>query len=102
MGVPVVTLCGHCHAHNVGKSLLRAIGIADEWVCKSREEYVACAVRWAADHEKLVQLRRTLRNTMLASPLCQPAGFIQVQPLSTLKILRRCLHDIVTAMAVCC
>lgn len=28
MGVPVVTLAGGCHAHNVGVSVLSAVGLA--------------------------------------------------------------------------
>lgn len=86
MGVPVVTLAGHCHAHNVGKSLLHAIGIADEWACMTREEYVACAVRWASDHVKLGQLRKTLRGTMLESPLCEPGSFMKVLSLPPQEI----------------
>ena len=36
-GVPVLTLAGRCHAHNVGSSLLGAVGLGDEWVAHSGE-----------------------------------------------------------------
>jgi predicted O-linked N-acetylglucosamine transferase (SPINDLY family) len=84
MGVPVVTLCGHCHAHNVGKSLLHIIGIADEWSNATQDEYVACAVRWAAVHDRLASLRTKLRAIMLSSPLCDAATFLKVCSLHNL------------------
>ena len=31
-GVPFVTLAGSCHAHNVGVSLLTAVGLTADWV----------------------------------------------------------------------
>ena len=79
MGVPVVTLSGQCHAHNVGRSLLHSMGLAGDWACATREEYVACAVRWAADHGKLAALRATLRDTMLTSALCEHVTFMKVR-----------------------
>jgi hypothetical protein len=53
MGVPCVTLAGGCHAHNVGASLLTAVGLdgprggrggAGGWVARSEDEYVELAV----------------------------------------------------------
>ncbi len=49
MGVPVITLAGACHAHNVGVSLLAAVGLDEDWVAHSEEEYVELAVRHAQD-----------------------------------------------------
>ncbi|KAK9823008.1 hypothetical protein WJX81_006345 [Elliptochloris bilobata] len=49
MGVPVVTLAGACHAHNVGVSLLEAVGLQRGWVAASHDEYVALAVAAAHD-----------------------------------------------------
>lgn len=34
-GVPCLTLAGSCHAHNVGVSLLTAVGLQDDWVAHS-------------------------------------------------------------------
>ena len=39
MGVPVITLKGNSHAHNVGVSLLKALGY-DEFIAKSKEDYM--------------------------------------------------------------
>jgi hypothetical protein len=49
MGVPCITLLGACHAHNVGASLLGAVGLADDWVAGSQEQYIDLAVRWASN-----------------------------------------------------
>ncbi|GFH15822.1 O-linked N-acetylglucosamine transferase, partial [Haematococcus lacustris] len=35
MGVPCLTLAGHCHAHNVGLSLLTAVGLAQSMYIKA-------------------------------------------------------------------
>ena len=34
-GVPCLTLAGSCHAHNVGVSLLTAVGLQLDWVAHS-------------------------------------------------------------------
>ncbi len=44
-----MTLAGRCHAHNVGVSLLAAVGLTDDWVASSEDEYVALAVAAASD-----------------------------------------------------
>lgn len=40
-GVPCLTLTGACHAHNVGASLLTAVGLQEEWVARSGGEGAA-------------------------------------------------------------
>ena len=45
MGVPCITLSGACHAHNVGVSLLYAVGGLESWVAFTEEQYVDLAVR---------------------------------------------------------
>ncbi|KAJ9513129.1 hypothetical protein QJQ45_029380 [Haematococcus lacustris] len=77
MGVPCLTLAGHCHAHNVGLSLLTAVGLAQGWVARSEDEYVRLAVQHAADVAGLVQLRGSLRQRMLSSPLCDGHTFVR-------------------------
>jgi hypothetical protein len=56
MGVPCITLAGHCHAHNVSKSLLSAVGLCDGWLVHSRQEYVRLE-QPRAEHEALAALR---------------------------------------------
>jgi hypothetical protein len=76
MGVPVITLAGGCHAHNVSCSLLSAVGLAQQWVARDADEYVALAVRHAADVAALQQLRQGLREQMLASRMCDWQPFV--------------------------
>jgi len=74
MGVPVITLSGDRHAARVGASLLSCIGL-NELVTENWHDYVARAVQLAGDVEQLKLYRRTMRERMLASPLCDAAGF---------------------------
>lgn len=76
MGVPVITLQGNCHAHNVSCSLLAAVGLADQWVAKTPEEYVQLAVSHANNLTALQVLRQRLRSQMLSSRMCDSKGFV--------------------------
>jgi predicted O-linked N-acetylglucosamine transferase (SPINDLY family) len=74
MGVPVVTMRGTTHASRVGASLLSAMGL-DELVTGSSEEYVRVAVELAKDEPRRHELRRTLRERMVYSPLMDEERF---------------------------
>ena len=68
---------GGCHAHNVGASLLTSLGLSDEWLAHSQEEYVDLALAAAQDLPRLARLRAGLRERMLAAPLCDGPGFVE-------------------------
>jgi predicted O-linked N-acetylglucosamine transferase (SPINDLY family) len=79
MGVPVVSLASPpqplgLHAGRVGLSLLTNAGAGD-LVAHSADEYVAKAAALAADRARLAELRRTSRERLLASPLCDAPAF---------------------------
>jgi predicted O-linked N-acetylglucosamine transferase (SPINDLY family) len=78
MGVPVITLAGPAepgrHAWRVGASLLSAVGLS-ELITRSPDEYVAAAVRLAADADARREYRRTLRRRLLDSPLCDARAY---------------------------
>ena len=74
MGVPVVTLAGGCHAHNVGKSLMTVVGL-DGFVARDVDEYVRIASSIAKDSQKISNVRSGLREKLLRSPLCDARGF---------------------------
>eukprot|EP01071_Lankesteria_metandrocarpae_P007585 Lankesteria_metandrocarpae@DN4720_c0_g1_i1.p1 len=77
MGVPVVTLKGnYCHAHNVGVSLLCAVGLT-ELVAGSKEEYCKIACDLALNGTRLELYRETIRCQMLSSPLCDGPTFVE-------------------------
>ena len=75
MGVPVVTLRGGCHAHNVGASLARAADVTEPCVAANEDEYVAKCVRLASDATALATLREGMRARMTRGELCDGAGF---------------------------
>eukprot|EP00887_Chlorella_sp_A99_P005978 scaffold27.g5978.t1 len=77
MGVPCLTLAGACHAHNVGVSLLTAVGLEARWVARSPDEYVSRAAQLAGDLPALAALRAGLRPRMLASRLCDGPAFVE-------------------------
>jgi len=69
-----VSLEGRTLPGRHGIALLGACGL-DDWVARSDHEYIALALRAAGDSERLLQLRRTLRERLLASPLCDAPRF---------------------------
>ena len=74
MGVPVVSLAGQTAVSRAGLSILSNLG-CPEWVPDSRERYISIAAALASDIPRLADLRRTLRQRMLGSPLMDAAAF---------------------------
>ncbi|KAG0497293.1 hypothetical protein HPP92_001984 [Vanilla planifolia] len=94
MGVPCVTLAGSVHAHNVGVSLLSNVGLA-HLVAKTEDEYVQMAVKLASNVSTLSELRMSLRDLMLKSPLCDGPKFTkQLESLYRKMWHRYCQGDV--------
>jgi predicted O-linked N-acetylglucosamine transferase (SPINDLY family) len=74
MGVPTVTLIGKTIVGRAAWSQLSNIGMT-ELAARDEDEYVQLAVEWSRDRSRLSQIRATLRDRMLASPLCDAARF---------------------------
>jgi protein O-GlcNAc transferase len=74
MGVPVVTLAGDRYVSRFGEAILAAID-HPEWIARDADDYVAIAARLACDPERRMALRRSLRPTLLSSPLSDPLRF---------------------------
>ncbi|XP_043701507.1 probable UDP-N-acetylglucosamine--peptide N-acetylglucosaminyltransferase SPINDLY isoform X1 [Telopea speciosissima] len=74
MGVPCVTMEGSVHAHNVGVTLLSKIGLA-HLIAKTEDEYVQLALQLASDFMALSNLRMSLRDLMMKSPVCDGPNF---------------------------
>jgi predicted O-linked N-acetylglucosamine transferase (SPINDLY family) len=72
MGVPVVTFAGRAHAGRVGASILSRVGL-EELAPATLEQSIEAAVRLAGDRDRLVALRQTMRDRLLASPLMDGA-----------------------------
>ncbi|MCX7168296.1 MAG: FkbM family methyltransferase [Rhodocyclales bacterium] len=76
MGVPVVTLAGKAHVSRVGVSLLSNVGLRD-LIADTAAEYVRIAAGLAGDKSRLADLRATMRQRMLDSPLLDAASMAQ-------------------------
>jgi predicted O-linked N-acetylglucosamine transferase (SPINDLY family) len=74
MGVPMLTLAGHSFLSRQGVGLLMNAGLP-EWIAVDEDDYVARAVQHAADLPRLAELRRGLRQQVLASPIFDAARF---------------------------
>jgi len=74
MGVPTVTLVGEHHASRVGLSLLTRVGL-EVFAAATDHDYVSKAVAFAREPDNLVVIRRSLRNMMQASPLCDAKAY---------------------------
>jgi protein O-GlcNAc transferase len=74
MGVPAVTLPRDRPASRQTAGFLGAVGLG-ACIASSHDDYVRRAVAFAADRDRLTELRRTLRSRMAASPLCDGALF---------------------------
>ncbi|KAK1274771.1 putative UDP-N-acetylglucosamine--peptide N-acetylglucosaminyltransferase SPINDLY [Acorus gramineus] len=75
MGVPCITMSGSIHAHNVGVSLLSNVGLGN-LIARTEDEYVQLALELASDISALQNLRMSLRDRMMKSPVCNGPKFI--------------------------
>jgi len=76
MGVPVISLCGECHATRVGKTILSAIGM-DDFIVHSKSEYVDKTVAICQNIQLLKAVRKQLRTVMQQSELMNASGLTQ-------------------------
>lgn len=74
MGVPVVSRAGQTAVSRAGLSILSNLGMP-EWVADAPEQYISIASGLARDIPRLSELRQTLRQRMLGSPLMDAAAF---------------------------
>jgi protein O-GlcNAc transferase len=74
MGVPVVTLSGRTAVGRGGRSILSNIGLP-ELIAHDPAGYVHLAVQLAQDLPRLVELRLTMRDRLIASPLMDGPRF---------------------------
>jgi protein O-GlcNAc transferase len=74
MGVPVVTLTGKAHAGRTTTSILAAAGL-ESLAATDEAGYIRIATDLARDRARLADFRRTLRDKLLGSPVCDAAGY---------------------------
>lgn len=68
MGVPVITKKGNLFLSHLGESIAHNSGLPD-WIASADEEYVAKAVAYASNLEALSEVRKGMRERILANPL---------------------------------
>lgn len=74
MGVPVLTCPGRTFASRHSLSHLTNAGF-EETIATDPDDLVALAVAWSCDLDRLAQVRSTMRERLLVSPLCNAAAF---------------------------
>ncbi|MDH3327715.1 MAG: tetratricopeptide repeat protein [Desulfobulbaceae bacterium] len=74
MGVPFITRQGDRFISHVGESIAHNTGMSD-WIAFDDDDYIAKAVAYAADLEKLARLRAGLRRQVLKSPVFDAKRF---------------------------
>jgi predicted O-linked N-acetylglucosamine transferase (SPINDLY family) len=74
MGVPVVVLAGDRPISRVGVCNLMRAGLP-EFVAHSADEYVDIAVKYSRDLNALNELRQSLRERILSSPVIDPVAY---------------------------
>ena len=74
MGVPLITLAGDSLISRQGVGVLTNAGLP-EWIADDEESYLAKAIIFASDLDKLAKLRASLRSQVLASPLFDAPRF---------------------------
>ena len=85
VGSPVVTLTDDSKiAHRGSSALLSPLGL-NEWVTKTKDEYVEIACHWANNLEELLDIRRELRGRVLT----QTAKFVPQIEIAYREMWRR-------------
>jgi protein O-GlcNAc transferase len=74
MGVPVLSLQGDRFLSRTAGSIAHNAGLPD-WIAADADDYVAKAVAFASDLDRLAALRANLRQQVLASPLFDAPRF---------------------------
>jgi protein O-GlcNAc transferase len=76
MGVPVVNLKGHWATARAGITLMKNVG-HPEWIAETTDQYIQIARDLVSDLPRLNQIRQSLRQRMINSPLMDGKGFAQ-------------------------
>jgi len=68
MGVPVLTMKGFNFVSRCGESINVNLGI-EEFLAKNEDDYIFKAIEFSKNLEKIIEIRKTLRDKALNSPL---------------------------------
>lgn len=73
-GVPIVTKKDRPSVGRLGAMVLHAVN-RDEWIAETAEEYIQIAKTLASDPQKLFEIKKSLREELVQSELCDGPGF---------------------------
>jgi predicted O-linked N-acetylglucosamine transferase (SPINDLY family) len=76
MGVPTLTMAGSTVPGRLGAAMLQHVGL-EGFVARDDDDFVERGLGWAGDLDALAELRGSLRERFLQSPLGQPAVFAE-------------------------
>jgi protein O-GlcNAc transferase len=88
MGVPIVTLSGDTAVGRGGRSILSNLALP-ELIARRPRQYVQTAISLSQSPQRLTDLRQTLRQRMLASPLMNARRFTRNVETACKQIWRR-------------
>ena len=74
MGVPVLAKKGDRYISHVSESINYNAGLPD-WIASDDDEYIAKAIEFSSNTDKLKNIRENLRNQVLSSPLFDSEKF---------------------------
>ena len=76
MGVPVLTVAGGSYLSRQGVMAMLAVGLP-EFIAEDPEALIPLAKMWMNRRPELAELRRTMRERLLASPLADAPRFVR-------------------------
>ena len=74
MGVPVMVLKGDRFIFHFGESINSNLNMND-WIAENKEDYVSKAIKFSSNLKELSNIRSSLRNQALQSPVFNPINF---------------------------
>lgn len=74
MGIPVLTMTGRSLLERQGLGLLANAGLPD-WIAEDSDDYVARAIEYASNTQRLATIRKELRQKVLESPIFDAKRF---------------------------
>jgi predicted O-linked N-acetylglucosamine transferase (SPINDLY family) len=92
MGVPMVAIEEERMISRQTAAMLRLTG-GEAFIARTRDEYVALAVQWSRERERLAAVRASLRERMRGSPLCDGARFTRNLETALRGVWRRWCTD---------
>ncbi|MEA1916081.1 MAG: tetratricopeptide repeat protein [Campylobacterota bacterium] len=92
MGVPVLTLQGDRFLSRVGESIAYNAKMP-HWIAKDKNEYLQKAIEFSSNIDSLVDIRKTLRDQVLNSPLFDGESFADNFEKAMINMLNKHIYN---------